>query len=89
MYMEDKINKIPQNFIKNSLYLLNDLMFFTKDVNMPAKTMITPCPKEKANNNKEAYKISEDKLAKLIIEAKIGVEQGVAASAKNIPKTKG
>lgn len=46
---------------------------------------IKPCPKENMNNIKTAYKIFVDIEAKAIMPAKIGVEQGVPASAKTAP----
>ena len=60
-------------------------MFLSPDVNSPATIRITPWPSANRNNiiiaNERFFPIA----AKAIIPAKIGVEQGVPASAKVIP----
>ena len=60
-----------------------------KDVNTPARTTITPCPKEKNRSISPARAIFLLNAAKLIIPANIGVEQGLTANAKSIPTKKG
>ena len=62
---------------------------FTVDVNTAEIIRIIPCPKENKNNIKIAYKILSEIDAKAIIPANIGVEHGVPASAKTIPKSIG
>ena len=59
------------------------------DVNIPATTRIIPCPNENKNNIRVASIRLLDTEAKLIIPARIGVEQGVPASAKVAPKSIG
>ena len=62
---------------------------FKNEVNTPAKITIIPCPNEKQRSIKPAKKIFFVNVAKLIIPAKIGVEQGLAAKANKIPIKKG
>ena len=60
-------------------------VFFKDDVKTPATTRIKPCPKANRNNINIARRMFSETDAKAIIPAKIGVEQGVPASAKTIP----
>ncbi len=64
-------------------------MFFNPDVKRPAIIRIRPWPRA----NKNSIIIARDRFlpiaAKAIIPARIGVEQGVPASAKTIPKSMG
>ena len=60
-----------------------------KLANKPAKTTITPCPREKNKSIKPARNILFDKVAKPIIPANIGVEQGLEAKANNEPTKNG
>lgn len=64
-------------------------MFFNPDVKRPAIIKITPCPIAKRNN----IIIASDRFfpiaANAMIPARIGVEQGVPAKAKVIPKSIG
>lgn len=62
---------------------------FKNEVKTPANITITPCPKEKHNNIKEAVRMFFVSVAKLIIPAKIGVEQGLEAKANKVPTKKG
>ena len=55
----------------------------------PARITITPWPKEKARSIDEAIKIFLLNVAKLIIPANIGVEQGLEAKANKTPIKKG
>ena len=64
-------------------------MFFRVEVNNPARIRIIPCPRANRNNIKTASYIFFPIAAKAIIPAKIGVEQGVPARAKVIPKRRG
>ena len=84
-----KIKMTPENFIKNSLIWAKFLSPFKNEVKTPARTIIKPCPIENKNNIKEASTILFVKVAKLIIPAKIGVEQGLDANANNIPTIRG
>ena len=59
------------------------------DVRNPANISIIPCPNENRNNIITACIMFADSDANPIIPAKIGVEQGVPASAKTAPKTIG
>ena len=60
-------------------------MFFKLDVNIPAKIKIKPCPSANKNSIKIAKPMFLPIAANAIIPAKIGVEQGVPASAKVMP----
>ena len=62
---------------------------FKNEVKMPANTTITPWPSEKHKSIKPAKIKFLLKAAKLMIPAKIGVEQGLDANAKSIPTIKG
>ena len=59
------------------------------DVKSPAKIKIRPCPNANKNNIKTAIDKFLPIAAKAIIPARIGVEQGVPARAKVIPKSTG
>ncbi len=83
--MEDKIKSTPETLSKISPNLENFLAFFKNEAESPTNTIITPCPNAKRNSIKAAYAIFFDRVAKLIIPAKIGVEQGVVARAKRAP----
>lgn len=65
------------------------LRFFKLEVNNPARIKITPCPIANMNN----IRIANDKFlpmaANAMMPASIGVEQGVPASAKVIPRRMG
>ena len=78
------ISKIPEPFIRKFEIPINDLVFFKKEVKTPARIIIIPCPSEKRNNIIVAITMFFESAAKLIIAARMGVEQGVDASA-NIP----
>ena len=69
--------------------LLKFLIPLRKDVKIPAKTIITPCPNEKQRSIKPAKRRFFDNVAKLIIPANIGVEHGLEAKANKIPTKKG
>ena len=60
-------------------------MPFKNDANTPERIIINPWPKEKRNNIKTALKMFFDNVAKPIIPAKIGVEQGLEAKANKEP----
>ena len=62
---------------------------FKNEVKTPAKITTTPCPIENKNNIKAAKTMLFVNVAKLIIPAKIGVEQGLEAKAKRTPIIKG
>ena len=64
-------------------------IFFNVDVNTPAMTRIIPWPKANKNNINIAASKFLPIAANAIIPAKIGVEQGVPASANTIPKSIG
>ena len=64
-------------------------MFFIPEVNNPANTRIKPCPKANRNSINIANERFLPIAANAIIPAKIGVEHGVPASAKVIPKSMG
>lgn len=61
----------------------------TPDVNNPAIISIKPCPNANRNNIKTAAARFLPIAANAIIPAKIGVEQGVPARAKAIPRSTG
>ena len=79
------IKSIPENFIKISEIWAVFFNPFKNDVKTPANITITPCPNEKQNNIKEDKIIFFVNVAKLIIPAKMGVEQGLDAKANKIP----
>lgn len=58
---------------------------FNEEVNTPAIIKIKPCPRENKNSISTASAIFVERDAKVIIPAKIGVEQGVPAIAKIAP----
>ena len=63
--------------------------FFKQDVKSPAMIRIIPCPSENRNNIKTEYVIFLETVARAIMLAKIGVEQGVPASANTAPTKNG
>ena len=89
MYTADKTKSTPIIFINISDTPENTRTFLTKEVKTPARTIISPCPKENIKSISAAYTRLALKDAKLIMPTKIGVEQGVAASANNAPRIKG
>ena len=62
---------------------------FKNEAKMPAKTTTTPCPKAKKKSISPERASFLVRVAKPIIEAKIGVEQGLAAKANKSPIKKG
>ena len=62
---------------------------FIKFVNIPANTKITPSPNANINNIRSEINMLFVIAAKLIIPARIGVEQGVPPIAKIAPKSIG
>ena len=86
---EATISKTPENFIKNSEILEKFLTPFINEVKTPAKITITPCPSENNKSINPARAILLLNAAKLIIPAKIGVEQGLTAKANKTPTKKG
>lgn len=68
-----------------------DIFFkpFKNEVKSPARTIITPCPKEKQRSINEARIMFLLNVANPIIAAKIGVEHGLAAKANNTPIKRG
>ena len=64
-------------------------IFFNVDVNTPAITRIIPWPKANKNSINIAISTFSITEANAIMPAEIGVEQGVPASAKAIPKISG
>ena len=64
---------------------MKDCIFLIVEVNTPAITNIKPCPNANKNSIITAKGIFSDTEANAIIPAKIGVEQGVPASANTIP----
>ena len=71
------------------LYDENRFRFFTPEVNRPAIIRINPCPIANKNSIITAAGRFLPIAANAIIPAKIGVEQGVPASAKVMPKIVG
>ena len=87
--IETSIKSPPLNLSKISVNLAIDFIFLSVDVNNPAIIKITPCPKANKNSINIAKAIFLPIAANAIIPAKIGVEQGVPAKAKVIPKSTG
>ena len=83
------IKRTPESFINISLIEEKFFNPFKNEAKIPAKTITTPCPKEKTRSIKEAVKMFLLKVAKLIIPANIGVEQGLDAKANKTPIKKG
>ena len=87
--MDARMRSIPLNFSNHSVNDDNALKFFNPEVNKPASINITPCP----NAKRKSIKIAKVKFfpiaAKAIIPARIGVEHGVPARAKVIPRSIG
>ena len=75
--------------VRISVNLAKDLRFLRKDVKIPAKTIIVPCPSENKNNISAEYAMLADKEAVAMIPARMGVEQGVVARAKTAPSSIG
>ena len=67
----------------------NFLAFFKNEAESPTNIIITPCPKANRKSIKAALIKFLLNVAKLIIEARIGVEQGVVANAKTAPTING
>ena len=65
------------------------MRFFIPDVKSPAIIRIKPCPSANKNSIKTAAHKFFPIAANAIIPAKIGVEQGVPARAKAIPRSTG
>ena len=80
-----RINSQPAKIFIEDVMLDSLRTLVRKDVNKPARTMIKLCPKEKENSIKAPISTFLLNVVAAIIPAKIGVEQGVAASAKTIP----
>ena len=80
---------MPLAFVRISVKRAKDLRFLRKEVKIPAKTMIVPCPSENRNNINAEYAIFADKEAVAMIPARIGVEHGVVARAKTAPSNIG
>ena len=64
-------------------------MFLIQEVKNPVKIIIIPWPKEKRKSKRIENITFFVRVAKPIIEAKIGVEHGVDARAKKAPKING
>ena len=71
------------------VYFVSERRFFNVEVNNPAIIRITPCPMANKNNIIIAKEIFLPIAANVIMPAKIGVEQGVPASANVIPSNIG
>lgn len=87
--MLESINKIPlilSNMVEKFDNAGKDLMLAVKT---PAIMKINPCASENRNNIEIPKIIFELSPANAIILAKTGVEQGVPASAKTIPRKNG
>lgn len=80
---------IPLSFISNPDTFANAFKPFSTDVKTPARTITNPCPNENKNNISPARAIFALSEANPIIPARIGVEQGVEASAKIAPMIRG
>ena len=68
--------------------LLKFLIPLRNVVKIPDKIIIIPCPNEKERSINPANSIFFVKVAKLMIPANIGVEQGLEAKANKIPTKK-
>ena len=79
----------PLIFVNISENFANEDRFFSTDVNNPATRIIIPCPIENKNSINAAYMIFVLKDAAAIMPARIGVEHGVVANAKTMPRTIG
>ena len=79
------IRIIPLIFISISEYFANLLVCFKVEVKSANIIIIKHCPSANANNNAIENIILVDIVATAIMLASIGEEQGLDASAKNVP----
>ena len=80
---------IPMSLRNISEYLATVSICFIKFVNIPANTKITPSPNANINSIRSEINMLFVIAAKLIIPARIGVEQGVPPIAKSAPSSIG
>lgn len=89
MNIPAKISIIPLIFIKTSEYFANLLVCFNVEVKSANTMIIMHWPNANENNNPIENNMLVEIVATAIMLAKIGDEQGLDASAKNVPIKKG